>query len=213
MKAEIRIFLLDDHAIFRTGLKQVFADEQDIQVIGEAATAEEGIGLIEKLYPFDVLLLDISLPDQNGLEVLARLKTAYPELPVLLLSTYPEDQYAIRGLRLGAAGYLTKDCHPNLLVGGIRRVASGKRLLSDEITERLIGETSFKHHQPVHTTLSSRELEVFKAIAQGKSPSEMAESMQLSVKTIATYRARIMEKMGMTKTNEIMLYAIDQHLL
>lgn len=208
-----QVLIIDDHAIFRAGLKQILVDEKDIEVVGEAATALEAMTCVENLASLDIVLLDISLPDKTGLDVLKQIKLKNPKLPVLLLSVYPEDQYAIRAFRLGAAGYLTKDCPPELLIGAIRKVVAGGRCISEDLTERLIAELDPAGHKPPHERLSSREFEIFLAIARGIPSSEIAKKLSLSVKTVSTYRSRIMEKMGKSKNADIIRYAIENKIL
>lgn len=209
----IRVLIVDDHAIFRAGLKQIIADESDLEVAGEAGNAQEAIELARGAGSGDVMLLDISMPDRSGLEVLKRVRQMSPQLPVLILSVYPEDQYAVRMLRAGAAGYLTKESEPEQLVEAIRKVVRGGRYVSPNVAERLADELDVSRQKPLHMALSDREFQIFHAIAMGKSSSEIANELSLSVKTIGTYRMRVLDKMGMSRNAEIIHYAVANRLL
>lgn len=208
----IRILIVDDHAIVRAGLKQIVSENPDMMVAGEASNGQEALNLI-RAEVWDVLLLDISIPGRNGLEVLKLVRQECPRLPVLMLSIYPEDQYAVRVLRAGASGYLTKESAPDLLVEAIRKVAEGGRYISPSLAEKLAAELDASREKPRHATLSDREFQIFCAIAMGKTTSEMAAELSLSVKTISTYRSRLMEKMDMSKNAEIIHYALKNKLL
>jgi two-component system invasion response regulator UvrY len=209
----LRVLIVDDHAIFRAGLKQVISDEPDMRVTGEAGTAREAIDLARLPDSWDVVVLDIAMPGKNGLDALKQIRLINPRLPVLILSMYPEDQYAIRVLRAGAAGYLSKEGAPDELVGAIRKVARGGRYVSSEVAERLIDELDANLEKPLHALLSDREFQVFRGIAQGKSSMEISHELSISVKTVGTYRMRLMEKMGISKNAEIIHYALKNHLL
>lgn len=208
----IRILIADDHAIVRAGLKQILADIPDMMVTGEAGTGQEALDSLH-IGEWDVLLLDISMPGRNGLEVLKLVRQETPCLPVLILSMYPEDQYAIRMLRAGASGYLTKESVPDQLVAAIRKVAQGGRYVSPTLAEKLAAELDASRAKSRHAMLSDREFQIFRAIASGKTASEIAAELSLSVKTVSTYRARVMEKMGMSKNAEIIHYALKNQLL
>lgn len=208
----IRILIADDHAIVRAGLKQILAEVPDMVVAGEAATGQETLDQI-RMGGWDVLLLDISMPSSNGLEVLKRVKQANSGLPTLILSMYPEDQYAVRMLRAGAGGYLTKESASDQLVAAIRKVAQGGKYISPTLAEKLATELDDSREKPRHAALSDREFQIFRAIAMGMANSEIAVELSLSVKTVSTYRARVMEKMGMTRNAEIIHYAIKNQLL
>lgn len=208
----IKILIVDDHAIVRAGLKQILADVTDMTVAGEAGSGQEALNCI-RTGQWDVLLLDISLPGRNGLEVLNLVRQEKPHLPVLILSIYPEDQYAVRMLRAGAAGYLTKESAPDQLVEAIRKVAQGGRYISPALAERLAAELDASTEKPRHMSLSDREFQIFRAIAAGKAVSEIATELSISTKTVSTYRARVLDKMGMTKNAEIIHYALKNQLL
>lgn len=208
----IRILIVDDHAIVRAGLKQIVSENPDMIVAGEASNGQEALNLV-RAEVWDVLLLDISIPGRNGLEVLKLVRQENPRLPVLILSIYPEDQYAVRVLRAGASGYLTKESASDLLVKAIRKVAEGGRYISPSLAEKLAVELDASRKKPRHATLSDREFQIFCAIAMGKTNSEIATELSLSVKTISTYRSRVMEKMDMSKNAEIIHYALKNKLL
>jgi two-component system, NarL family, invasion response regulator UvrY len=208
----IRLLICDDHAIVREGLKQVLADTADLAV---AAEAGDGPGTLAQLRRggIDVVLLDIALPGRDGLDVLKQLKQEFPKLPVLIVSTYPEKQYALRSLRLGAAGYLNKGTDPSELIGAIRKVANGGMFVSPTVAETLATAMRKDAGQPPHELLSPREYQVFTLIAAGKTLSEIAAQLSLSLNTISTYRARVMEKIETHNDVETALYAVRHHLL
>jgi two-component system invasion response regulator UvrY len=208
-----RILIADDHAIVREGLKQIVQQTSDIIVVDEASNAAETIAKVRRL-ELDLLLLDISMPDRSGLDVLLELKRDFPRLPVLILSFYPEDQYALRMIKAGASGYVTKESASDELVVAIRKVAQGGRYMSSNLAERLVfdmvGDGSDKLP---HELLSNREFQVFRLIAAGKTVKEIGEELSLSVKTISTNRTRILEKMGLRNNSEFTQYAIKHKLL
>lgn len=208
----IRILIADDHAIVREGLKQIVAQTTDIVVVGEASNAAETLEMVRKL-PIDLLLLDISMPGRSGLDVLVEIKRDLPEIPVLILSLHPEDQYALRMLKAGASGYVTKESASDQLIHAIRKVASGGKYMSMPLAEKLVfGMVKDKGLAP-HEILSNREFQVFRMIAGGKTVGEIADELSLSAKTISTNRARIMEKMGLRNNAEFTQYAISHKLL
>jgi two-component system invasion response regulator UvrY len=211
-KAIIRVFIADDHAIVREGLKQILAEQRDIVVAGEA---ENGLDAV-KLFPKSrchVMLLDISMPDRNGIEVLKLVKKERPELAVLMLSMHREDQYAIRSLKAGAAGYLTKQSAPRELVVAIRQVAAGQKYISAALAQELAAQVGAGHEAPAHETLSDREYQTLTMIASGKTVTEIARDLSLSVKTISEYRARLLVKMKLKNSAELTHYAIRNHLV
>ncbi len=209
---KLKILLVDDHAIVREGLKRILADTQDLEVTGEAASVSEAAALL-RAQPFDLVVLDISLPGRNGLELLRIIQDESPKLPVLVLSIYPEDQYAVRVMRQGADGYLTKETAPERLVEAIRKVASGRKYVSPDLAERLALEIGGDSDKLPHERLSDREFEVLKLIASGKGLTEIGEMLHLSIKTVSTYRTRILEKTGLRNNAEITHYAIANKLL
>lgn len=207
----IKVILADDHAILRDGLKQILSETDDIQVIAEAESATEAI-MIARKNPADVVVLDISLPDRNGVEALKTLKKESPNLAVLMLSMHKEDQYAIRSLKAGASGYLTKQGASSELVTAIRTVAKGKKYLTASVAESLANHLG-SEEKPLHQTLSDREFQTLTMIASGMTVGEIAEKLCLSVKTISVYRARLLEKMHLHNNSEITHYAIKNHLI
>ena len=210
----IRILIADDHAIVHRGLKQIVADEPDMVVAGEAKTGHEALMLIRQ-QPWDVVVLDLSMPGRGGLDVLKELSQERRRVPVLVLSMHPEAQFAVRALRLGAAGYLTKESAPEELVKAIRKAVAGGRYVSASLAEKLAGNlmAGGQVERAPHEMLSDREYLVLRLIASGKSVSAIADELALSVKTISTYRTRILEKMGMTNNAELTHYAISRGLI
>jgi two-component system invasion response regulator UvrY len=211
-KASIRVFIADDHAIVREGLKQILAEQRDIVVAGEAETGLDAVKLFRKSR-CNVLLLDISLPDRNGIEVLKQIKSEKPELAVLMLSMHREDQYAIRSLKAGAAGYLTKQSAPRELVSAIRQVADGQRYVSPALAQVLAAQIGEDHETPPHESLSDREYQTLTLIASGKTVGEIAKELSLSVKTVSEYRARLLSKMKLKTSAELTHYAIRNQLI
>jgi DNA-binding NarL/FixJ family response regulator len=211
-KASIRVFIADDHAIVREGLKQILAEQRDIVVAGEAETGLDAVKLFRKSR-CNVLLLDISLPDRNGIEVLKQIKSESPDLAVLMLSMHREDQYAIRSLKAGAAGYLTKQSAPKELVNAIRQVAGGQRYISAQLAQVLAAQLGENHEAAVHESLSDREYQTLTMIASGKTVSEIARELSLSVKTVSEYRSRLLAKMKLKTSAELTHYAIRNQLI
>jgi two-component system invasion response regulator UvrY len=207
----IRVFVADDHAVVRRGVLQILEDVPDIVVAGEAGSGRETLRGVQAADP-DVLLLDIAMPEGGGLEVLAQVRSLRPELRVLFLSMYPEKQYAIRALRAGAAGYLTKESAPEELVAAIRKAAQGGTYVSQSLAEKLAGEVKGEAPKEPHEALSDREYQVVRLLAAGKTVGEIAAELSLSIKTVSTYRARILEKLGLKSTAEIIRYAFEQGL-
>ena len=207
-----RILIVDDHPIVRQGLKQILADAAEIGEIVEAATPQEALDLVRRR-KWDVIILDIGLPGRGGLEVLKDIKREVPRLPVLILSMHAEDQYAVRSIRAGAAGYLTKEAATENLIEAVRKVASGGRYISPELADRLATELTVDVDRPLHASLSDREFEVLRSIASGQTVGEIADRLSLSVKTVSTYRARILEKMHLKNNAELMQYVLTHHLL
>lgn len=208
----IRVLVADDHAIVREGLKQIVADTPDISVAGEAKNGQEVLDAVSK-NGYDVVLLDISMPDRSGLDILNQLKSQKPELRILILSIYPEEQYAVRALRAGASGYLTKESAPDELIAAIRKVSSGGNYISRSLGERLANRLRFDASKPPHETLSDREFQIMRMIASGKRVKEIAEELLLSVKTVSTYRRRVLDKMGVKNNSALTRYAIQNRLL
>lgn len=208
----IRVLIADDHAIVRSGLKQILADTTDIVVAGEAADGRQALEQIQA-QTFDVLVLDITMPGRGGLEMLKDIKRLKPKLPVLVLSMHAEEQYATRTLRAGAAGYLNKESAPEELVKAIRKVCSGGKYVSAAQAERMAGELQSDPSKLPHELLSNREYEILCLIASGKTATEIARDLSLSVKTVSTYRARILEKMNLSTNAQLTHYAIKGGLV
>ena len=208
----IRVLLCDDHRVVREGLKQILADAGDIEVAGECADGPEAL-LQAGIQAIDMVLLDIALPVQDGLEVLRLLKQRAPRLPVLMLSTYPEKQYAMRCYRLGASAYLNKSADADLLLLAIREVAAGGIYVSPGMAEAMAADVGRHAGKLAHETLSQREYQVFEAIAAGRSVGEIARDLAISPNTVSTYRARILEKTGAHNDVGIALYAVQHQLI
>jgi two-component system invasion response regulator UvrY len=209
---KIRILIADDHPIVREGYKKILMSQPDMDVTGEAGNGQEVLDLIQKK-DFDLILLDISMPGRSGLEILKELKSQKPHQPVMILSIYPEEQYAVRAFRDGASGYLTKASTPKELISAIRKVSQGGRYVTEALAEKL---TYFLHgdvDKAPHEKLSDREYQVMLLIASGKTVTQAAEELCLSVKTISTYRRHILEKMQFSTNAEITMYAIQNKLL
>jgi DNA-binding NarL/FixJ family response regulator len=209
----IRVLIVDDHAILRAGVREMLADEQDLQVVGEAGSAEEALQLINSGTEVDVVILDVTLPGQSGIELLKQLRRDRPDLQILVLSMHPERSFAVRLMRAGANGYVPKMIVPEELVRAVRAVGSGRRYITPIVAELLASEAAAEEDGPLHNRLSERELQVFTRIARGVSPAVMANELGLSVKTVSTYRARILEKMGMRSNAEIAAYAVRNQLV
>ncbi|HMV48730.1 MAG TPA: response regulator transcription factor [Blastocatellia bacterium] len=207
-----KILIADDHAVVRRGLRQIINDEPDFEVIGEAQNGQEVLELIDR-NNCDVVVLDITMPDKNGLAVLQEAKMTHPQLPVLILSMHPEDQFAVRALKLGASGYLTKESAPEELVGALRKVISGGKYISSTLADQLVAEIGSPLPRPMPDRLSEREFQVLKQIAQGRTIGQIAETMDLSVKTISTYRTRLLLKMKMKTNAELVRYAVNNGLV
>jgi two-component system invasion response regulator UvrY len=216
----IRVLVCDDHLIVRQGIRQVLSDAGDIEVVGEAATGPDAVsqvrtGLARRAGP-DVVLLDIAMPQRDGLDTLKVLKGEFPKLPVLMLSTYPDRQYAVRSLKLGAAGYLNKSADSEQMIDAVRRVARGQLFITPSVAEQLAGAVGAGsgplkgrgEELPLHERLSHREHQVFELLASGQSIGEIAEKLSLSPNTVSTYRARILEKTGVRNDVELALYAV-----
>lgn len=208
----IKVLIADDHALIRKGLKQLLDDTDDMRVIGEAENGMQAIRMVEET-DYDVVLLDISMPDKHGVDVLKQIRANRPQLPVLMLSMHPEEQYALRSMKAGAAGYLNKQSAPLQLVTAIRQVASGKKYISTELAEQLANGLSQGYQELLHQTLSNREYQTLCLMASGKKLSEMAEIMSLSPKTVSVYRSRLLEKMKLKNNAEAIHYAISNHLI
>jgi DNA-binding NarL/FixJ family response regulator len=208
----IKVLVADDHAIVRRGLRQILAETEDILVGGEAATAQEVLRLLRS-ERWNAVILDISLPGANGLGLLVEVHKEHPEVPVLILTVHSEDQYAVRAIRAGAAGFLTKESAPEKLIEAVRKVASGGRFVSAELAESLASFLAGETAGAPHERLSDREFEIMKMLGSGKTVSEVARELSLSVKTVSTHRTRILKKMGMKTNAELTHYAVRGHLV
>lgn len=207
----IRILITDDHAVVRRGIMQILAEAPDIRVAAQAGTGGEALQALLK-GDFEAVVLDISLPDMSGMEVLKQMLALKPDLRVLILSIHSEQEYALRALRTGALGYLTKDSLPNELISAIRQVARGERYITHSLAQNMAAELRREATQSHQKPLSDRESQVVRLLAAGKTVSDIAAQISLSVKTVSTYRARILEKLGLETTAEIVRYAIQHDL-
>jgi two-component system invasion response regulator UvrY len=207
----LKILIADDHPVVRRGLKQIVAEIPGMAVADEATNGWEALSKVQA-GDYDVVLLDITMPGKNGIEVLTQLKSEKPGLPILVLSMHPEKQFAVRALRAGASGYLTKESAPDELVTAIQKVSSGGKYISPSLAEELASVIQQSEKLP-HENLSNREYQVMCLLASGKTATEIAKEMSLSVKTISTYRSRILEKMGMKNNAELIHYAVENHLV
>ncbi|WP_229411170.1 MULTISPECIES: response regulator transcription factor [unclassified Massilia] len=213
MRSErVRVLLVDDHAIARNGVRLMLDTAGDIDVAGEAADASQALELLRH-QAFDVALVDITMPGMNGLDLLRHLRSLHPAMSVLVLSTYSEEIYAVRALKQGAAGYLTKDAPTAVLIEAVRRAVAGRKYVSPSLVDKLASLVSGDSAASGHDALSNRELEVFKLIAKGEPLVQIGERLHLSPNTVTTYRSRILEKMGMSSNAELTRYALEQGLI
>ena len=209
----IRIAIVDDHAMVRAGLRQFFSDQIDFQVVAEAATGRQAVDIVRK-GDVDVILMDISMPDQSGVDALAAIKARAPDLPVLILSSFPEAHYATTLLRQGASGYLNKDCDPQEIVAAIRTVHRGRKYITAGVAEQIADTmVSGGVDKLPHELLSEREFQVFLRLAKGETIGHMAVSMSLSVKTVSTYRTRVLEKIKLESNSDLTYYALKNGLI
>ena len=208
----IRIAIVDDHAMVRAGLKQFFADEVDFRVVAEASNGREALDIVRR-GEVDVMVMDISMPGQSGVDALAAIRARAPDLPVLILSGFAEEHYATTLLRQGASGYLNKDCDPQEIAKAIRTVFRGRKYITAGVAERLADSLGANADTPAHEQLSERELQVFLRLAKGETIGAMAQSMSLSVKTVSTYRTRVMEKMALASNSDLTYYALKNGLI
>ena len=208
----IKILIADDHAIVREGLKQIISETPDMAVVAEASNGED---VLEKVSAnkYDVILLDISMPGRSGLDILRQLKIEKPKLPIMMLSVHPEEQYAVRALRAGASGYLTKESAPDELIAAMRKISQGRKYVSSSLAEKLAYELGIDVKKLRHEVLSDREFQVMCMFASGKTVKEIAAELSISIPTIRTYRIRILEKMKMKNIAEIIHYAVKQGLV
>jgi len=211
MKEKIKVIIADDHPLFRRGLKNAFSETPDIEVVDEA---ESGDDLLKKIpgSNLNVILMDVAMPGKTGLDLLKQLRDEQPKLPVLVLTVYPEEHYAVRYFKAGASGFITKESSTDQIYAAVRKVANGGKFASPEITEKLAFDFG-KSDRPLHENLSDREHQVFMMLAEGESPTDIGKILSLSVKTISTHRSRILDKMQMKKNAELIHYAISHRLL
>ncbi len=208
----VRVLIADDHALIRSGLMQLLQEDRSIREMGEAATGEQTLDRLRESR-WDLLLLDINMPDRSGLDILKHVRSGFPDTKVLVLSGYPERQYARNVLRAGACGYLAKDTASEELVRAVKMVIQGRRYVSASLAELLVNDLDVDAQQPIHSQLSEREFQIFCKIAVGKSVSDIAEELCLSVKTVSTYRSRVLEKMSFTSNADITSYALRNGLM
>jgi two-component system, NarL family, invasion response regulator UvrY len=208
----IRVAIVDDHAIVRKGLTEFISEHSDIEIVGEATNGNEALDLVRNVTP-EVLVLDVSMPGQTGIEILASLQARAPDMAILILSGFPEEHYALDLIRKGAQGYLNKGCDPTEILKAIRMVAQGRRYISPVVAELLAAQLNRKDDEPPHKHLSGRELQVFIRLAKGEAVGEIAEEMSLSVKTVSTYRTRLLEKMALSSNSDLTYYAIKNGLI
>ncbi len=208
----IRIAIVDDHALVRVGLRQFFSDQIDFQVVAEAKNGREALDIVRR-GEVDVIVMDISMPDQSGVDALAAIRARNADLPVLILSGFPEEHYATTLLRQGASGYLNKDCDPEEIVKAIRTVFRGRKYITAGVAERLADGLAGGGDKPLHESLSERELQVFLRLAKGETIGQMAVSMSLSVKTVSTYRTRVLDKLQLASNSDITYYALKNGLI
>jgi len=208
----IKVLIADDHPIVRQGLRQILSGVPDMEVAGEAANAQETLKQV-RVGGWDVLVLDITMPDRSGFDILKELKHEQPDLPVLVLSIHAEEQFAVRVLKAGASGYLTKENAPAELIKAIRKVVSGGKYISRSLAETLAIGLDTASEQPRHAALSDREFQVMQMMASGKTLAEIAEDLSLSTKTVSTYRTRLLEKMNLKTNAEIIRYALENELI
>jgi DNA-binding NarL/FixJ family response regulator len=212
MADKIHVLIADDHAIVRQGLKQILSATDDMIVAGEAGDGADALHLAREKQ-WDVFLLDVSMPNRNGIDTLKQIKKEYPRLPVLILSMHPEEQYAVRALRAGASGYLTKQSAPEQLVTAIRQVAKGRKYVSPAVAQQLAEAISDDSDKSPHERITDREYQVLKLIASGNTLTQIAEELNLGVATVSTYRARLLEKMGLRSTAELIRYGFEHGLV
>jgi two-component system, NarL family, invasion response regulator UvrY len=208
----IKVLVADDHAIVRRGLRQILAETADVIVGGEAATGDEVLQLVRD-QRWSVVILDISLPRGNGLELLTTIRREKPETPVLILTVHPEEQYAVRCIKAGAAGFLNKESAPEQLIEAVRKIAGGGRYVTTELAETLASVLAGASPGAPHERLSDREFEIFKMLGSGRTVSQIAQQLALSVKTVSTHRARILKKMSLQTNAELTHYAMRNHLV
>jgi len=212
MIEKLKVLIIDDHTLFRKGLKEILLDTSYIEDCKEAKNGQEALDIISR-EKFDIVFLDIAMPDINGIETLKKIKTLYPEVKVLMLSMYPEEQYAMRSLKLGASGYITKSADPEELLRAVEKIVKGGKYIPQSFSEKLLHYLDKSNDIPLHEKLSEREFQVLLMIARGKTLREISKDLSISIKTVSTYRARILEKLELQNNAEIINYAITHGLI
>ena len=207
-----RVLIIEDHAVFRSGLRMLLTDANPSVELGEAKDGHEAQAMLQE-QNWDIVISDLSLPDEKGLKMLRDIKDANPSLPVLILSMHPEDQYAVRALKAGASGYLNKNCKPEEIVDAVNKIAKGGKYITLSVAEKLANSLDPNSSDVPHERLSNREMQIFLELAQGKSVSEIGNELSLSVKTVSVHRANILKKMQLKHNAELMFYAIDNDLI
>ena len=208
----VKVGIVDDHSIVRSGLRQFLSEMVDLRVVGEAASGREAIDLV-RTTEMDVMIMDLSMPGQSGIDALAMIRAKAPDVGILILSGYPEEQYAVNLIRQGASGYLNKECEPMEIVNAIRTIALGRRYISPSVAELIAQQLNRKEGSAAHDLLSEREFQVFLKLAKGETAGDIAEALSLSVKTVSTYRTRLMEKMGLSSNSDLTYYALKNKLI
>ncbi len=208
----INVGIVDDHAIVRSGLRQFLSEHVDLRVVGEAANGREAIDLVHQ-QDIQVLVMDLAMPGRSGIDVLAQLRAKAPHMGILVLSGYPEEHYAISLIRQGASGYLNKECETETIVEAIRTIAQGRRYVTPAVADLLAQQLNRKEDAPVHEQLSEREFQVFLKLARGETAGDIAQALSLSVKTVSTYRTRLLEKMGLSTNSDLTYYALKNRLI
>lgn len=208
----IKLGLVDDHAIIRTGLKEFFSHHTDLQVVAEGANGKEALEMVRQ-HDLDVLIMDLSMPELSGLDALPLLKAKAPDLGILVFSTHPQEHYAVNLIRQGASGYINKESDPEEIVKAVRLIALGKRYITLEVADLLAQQLDKDSNAAPHEQLSEREFQVFIKLAQGKSPSDIADELALSIKTVSTYRTRLLEKMALSTNSDLTYYALKNGLI
>jgi two-component system, NarL family, invasion response regulator UvrY len=207
----VKIGIVDDHSIVRSGLRQFLSEMVDLRVVGEAASGREAIDLVRGV-EMDVIIMDLSMPGQSGIDALAMIRAKAPDVGILILSGYPEEQYAVNLIRQGASGYLNKECEPMEIVNAIRTIALGRRYISPSVAELIAQQLNRKEGSAAHDLLSEREFQVFLKLAKGETAGDIASALSLSVKTVSTYRTRMIEKLGVRTTADLVRYAVEHKL-
>jgi len=208
----IKVFIADDHPLVRKGVKEILEEEIDLKVIGDAAYPHEVLEGIQKEEP-DILVTDLTMPGRSGLDLISDIRQLFPKLPILVLTMHPEERFAVRALKAGAYGYLTKDSKPEELIKAVRQVVTGRKYITPSLAEKLATELNRDQNKQPHEILSDREFQIMRLIASGKKVSEIADKLSISIRTVNTYRARILFKMNMKSNAELTLYAIENHLI